>query len=196
MDFKVITDVTAEPITRAEAKLHLRIDDIGGSHADDTLVDALITAARQMAEHYTGRAFAGQTLEATLREFPEDDDYIDLPMPPVATITHVKYYDGDGTLQTLATANYALSAYGLSRRVELTYGNTWPATRDMPDAVQVRFVTGYAATGAAAGYTALPKAARQGLLLIIGHLYENRQAGDEMPMAARALLDTLKVYGR
>ena len=199
MDYKVITAVATEPVTRAEAKLHLRIDDISGSHPDDALVDALITAAREYAEHHTGLALAAQTLEAALDEFP-DCDYIDLPMPPVASITSLKYTDQDGVEQTLSTTKYALSTYGESRRIQLTYDNDWPDTRDINDAVRIRFVTGYAATGAGAGFVTLPKAARQGMLLLIGHWYEHRESvGNitaEIPMAADAVLNTIKIWGR
>ena len=68
---------------------------------------------------------------------------------PVASITSVKYTDLAGAEQTLAGSAYALSLYGDSRRLAPTFGNTWPSTRDVPDAVRVRFV---------AGYTTAPKA--------------------------------------
>lgn len=187
--FKVVTPVATEPLTTAEAKLHLRVD----TTDDDTIIAALITAAREFAEHYTGRAFAAQTLEMALPCFPEyEDDYIDLDMPPVATISSVKYTDEAGVEQTIAGSSYALSLYGDSRRLAPTFGIYWPATQDVPDAVRIRYVT---------GYTTLPKAARAGLLLLIGHLYENRQAVstlslEEIPMGARALLDTIKIWSK
>lgn len=187
--YKVITPVAVEPITTAEAKLHLRVD----VSDDDTLIAALITAAREFAEHYTGRAFAPQTLEVALDCFPVyEDDYIDLDLPPVATITSVKYTDEAGTEQTIAGSSYALSLYGDSRRLAPTYNVYWPATQAVPDAVRIRYVT---------GYTTLPKAAKAALLLLIGHLYENRQAVstlslDEIPMGARSLLDTIKIWSK
>lgn len=188
--YKVITPVAAEPVTLVEAKLHLRAD----TADDDALITGLITAAREFGEHYTGRALAPQTLEMGLDEFPYgvDCDYIDLDMPPVATISSVKYTDAAGTEQTIAGSAYALSLYGDSRRLAPTYNVDWPTTQDVPDAVRIRYVT---------GFTALPKAAKAGLLLLIGHLYENRQAVstlslDEIPVGARSLLDTIKIWGR
>jgi len=58
----------------------------------------------------------------------------------------------------------------------------------------VTFVSGY---GAAA---AVPKAIKQALLLLIGHLYENREAVttanlNELPMAVNALLYPYRVWG-
>lgn len=187
--YKVIAPVAVEPVTIEEAKLHLRVDVTD----EDTLIGALITAAREFAEHYTGRAFAPQTLEMALDCFPVyEDDYIDLDMPPVATITTVKYTDAVGVEQTIPGSSYVLSLYGESRRLTPAYNVYWPTTRDIPNAVRIRYVT---------GYTTLPKAAKAGLLLLIGHLYENRQAVstlslEEIPMGARSLLDTIKIWSK
>jgi len=52
--FKVTTAVATEPVTLTEAKSHLRV--IGTT--DDTFITALISSARDFAEHYTGRALA------------------------------------------------------------------------------------------------------------------------------------------
>jgi uncharacterized phiE125 gp8 family phage protein len=189
MAYKVITPVAAEPLTTAEAKLHLRVD----VSDDDAIIAALITAAREFAEHYTGRALAPQTLEMGVHCFPSSwRDSIDLDMPPVASVTSVKYLDAAGVEQTVPAADYTLSSYGDARCVTLDYGLYWPITQDVPDAVRIRYVT---------GYTTLPKAARAALLLVIGHLYENREAVsalklDEIPMGARALLDTIKIWSR
>ena len=44
----------AEPVTLEEARLHLRVD-----HTDeDALIGSLIIAARELAEHETGRVFS------------------------------------------------------------------------------------------------------------------------------------------
>jgi uncharacterized phiE125 gp8 family phage protein len=186
MTYKVVTAVATEPVTLAEAKLHLRVD----ASDDDDLIGALITAAREFAEHYTGRALAEQTLEMALDEFP-CVDYIDLDAPPVASVTSIKYTDTDGVEQTFSSASYSLDTYGTSRQVTLAYGVEWPDTREEPRAVRIRYVTGYATA---------PKAVKSALLLLIGHLYENRQDAtatrlESIPTGAEALLDTVKVWG-
>lgn len=185
MSFKVVTPVATEPVTLAEAKLHLRVD----AADEDTLITGLITAAREFAEHYTGRALAPQTLEMALDKFPADG--IDLDMPPVATITSVKYTDTAGVEQTVLATDYALSLYGDSRRLTLAYGKSWPSTRDIANAVRIVYVT---------GYTTAPKAVKAAILLLIGHLYENRQdvstlKAEEIPNGAKSLLNTVKVWG-
>lgn len=191
MAYKIITAVATEPVTLAEARLQVKLtaDD---STAEDALLLAWITAAREVAEQFTGRALAPQTLEMALDEFPAcEDDVISLAMPPVATITTVKYTDAAGVEQTIAASAYALSLYGDARRLAPTYGNYWPVTQDIPDAVRIRYVT---------GYTTAPKAVKAAILLMVAWLNENR--GDSMvpddiqPPAAKALLGTVKIWSR
>jgi uncharacterized phiE125 gp8 family phage protein len=190
MQLKVITAVATEPVTLAEARLHLRLTTDDGT-TEDTLISAWITAARELAEHYTGRALAAQTLEAAMDAFPAaEDDVIELPMPPVATITSVKYTDTAGVEQTIDSGDYALSLYGDARRLAPTYGNYWPSTQDIPDAVRIRYVT---------GYTTAPKAVKAAIQLMVGWFNENR--GDAMtpddiqPQAAKNLLNSVKLWG-
>lgn len=187
MQFKVITPVASEPVTLAEARLQCKIDSDDTTH--DAALTSLTTAARESAEHYTGRALAAVTLEAALDAFP-CDGHIDLPMPPVASVTSIKYTDTAGVEQTLSTSAYALSTYGDSRRVSLAYGAAWPGTQCVADAVRIRFVT---------GYTTLPKAVKAALLLHIemesplNPLTASER--ETMERARDALLNTVKIWG-
>lgn len=189
MQFKVIIPVATEPVTLAEARLQVRLTADDGTD-EDALLTAWITAARELAEQYTGRALAPQTLEGALDSFPSCAEGFGLPMPPVTAITSIKYTDTAGVEQTLATDQYTLSTYGDSRSVTPAYGVSWPSTQAIANAVRVRFVAGYAQT---------PEAVRAAILLMVAWLYENR--GDEMspddiqPPAAKALLNTVKVWG-
>lgn len=183
MSFKIVTPIATEPLLAAAAKLHCKID----TTADDSLIAVWITAAREYAEHYTGRAFAAQTLEMALPCFP--CDYIDLDLPPVASVTSIKYTDTAGVEQTVSSANYTLSAYGDSRRINRAYAYYWPITQQIANAVRIQYVT---------GYTTLPKAAYSALLLLVGYLNENRQAelAPGLVPGADSLLNTIKLWGR
>ncbi|MGO4304196.1 head-tail connector protein [Cupriavidus sp. RAF12] len=186
--YRVIAPVDAEPVTLAEAKGHIKVVDA----AEDADIAAMIATAREFAEHYTGRALASQTLEMALDEFPGSRGCIDLDMPPVASVTSIKYTDAAGVEQTVPANAYSLSLYGASRRVSPAYSVCWPITQCIADAVRIRYVT---------GYQALPKAARSAILLLVGHLYENRQTVsamklEEIPLGARSLLDTIKIWGK
>lgn len=183
--FKIITAPT-DPVTLAQARLHLRVTDT----SEDALITSLITAARQYCEHYTRRAIGAQTLEIALEEFPDDDE-IELPMSPVTAITYVKYIATDGTLTTLSSGSYSLDDYSHVSRVLLAYNTCWPLTQDVDNAVFIRYV---------AGATTTPATVIAAMKLMIGHLYENRESVvvgptvAELPMAVKSLLDTYKVW--
>ena len=69
---KIITSAAVEPLTLEEVKLHLKVE----TDADDNLITSLITAARETAEVFTGRAIASQVLEYILDCFPDSSDVI------------------------------------------------------------------------------------------------------------------------
>lgn len=179
MALKLITAPSAEPVTLAEAKTHLRVFD----NDDDALIGALIQAAREACEHEIGRALITQTWEKVLDLFPEG---IALPYPPVQSIASIKYIDGDGTLRTMDAADYYLDSHAEPAWLVPAYGATWPSTRDEPNAVRVRFVSGYGADG-----TFVPEVLRQWILLQVGHWYATREAASERVLEKTPFVDRL-----
>lgn len=186
MPLKITTPPAVEPITAAEAKLHLRVD----VSDDDALIGALITAVREHAETITQRALAQATYCLYLDEFPAA---IEVPRPPLGGITHIKYVDPSGTLTTLASTEYTVSAADEPALIVPAYGKTWPTTQSHVDVVQVTFTAGYTAE-------LLPDAARAYMLAAIGTLYANRESAaqaDRVPKNIEfldRLLDGLRVW--
>ena len=163
----LITDATSEPITTAEAKLHLRVD----SSAEDTYIDSLVKAARVYCEKYTNRSFINTTWELQIDEFPASDlDSILLLNSPVSSITSLKYIDDDGNEQTWSSANYQLDETREPARLMPVVDVSYPSTQsDTFKAVQVRYVAGYGATA-----SSVPEGLRSAMLLLIGHMYDVR----------------------
>jgi uncharacterized phiE125 gp8 family phage protein len=186
MRLNVVTPPASEPVTSTDAKLHLRVD---GS-SDDTLINALITAGRQVVETRTKRALINTTFDATYPAFPDDDRPIVLPVAPVSSIAGVSYYDYAGTLTTLATSAYRFNS-GTPASIEPSSTADWPSTEDdRTDAVIVRLVAGYGSTSAS-----VPATLRQAVLMLIGGMYENRESiqqgqGYVVNPAVAALCDT------
>ncbi len=151
------------PVTLAEAK-H-QIAELGTEH--DEYITRLIEAATDAVERETARALITQTWELTLDEF---DSPIKLPKPPYQSVTHIKYIDEDGTLQTLSASVYQLSRASQPATIELAYDQSWPSTRCEPDAVRVTYVAGY---GAAAD---VPQALRHAILLLVSQWFGYRES--------------------
>lgn len=192
----VSADPAAEPLTRAQAKAHLRIDtDITD---DDALVDALIQAAREWTENYCRRSWVRRTLQLRMDCFPE---VIRLPRGPVSAITSVKYTAQDGTLTTLDASNYQTDLYGIPPRIALVHGATWPIPQyGAINAVLVTYTAGYAPDEASPTDHAanVPAAVKAAMKLLIGHWYENRELAAERqlyeaPFAVKALLAPFEI---
>lgn len=156
----------SEPITLEEAKTHLRVEQ--DYEDDDSYITSLIAAARRYTEERTGNIFHRQTWKLALDRFP--CGAIVLRKRPVVDVNAISYIDGDGVLQTLNASLYQVDLNGFLARVAPAYGQSWPTTRCQMGAVEVSFVAG--AADPAAG---IPEYWKQGLLLLIGHYYENRE---------------------
>jgi uncharacterized phiE125 gp8 family phage protein len=161
---------SAAVLSLEEARLHLRVDAAGGSHPDDTLIQAYVKAAVDEldgADGWLGRALCTQQWRLTLDAFPAGQ--ICLPLPPLQTVDAIAYVDGDGAAQTLSPSAYRLLDWSDPARVEPIYGASWPATRGQAGAVSITFTCGF---GDAAD---VPELIRNYIRLRVGQYYENRE---------------------
>lgn len=187
MAYKLITAPSSEPVSLAEAKLHLRVD---GSD-DDARITAFISAARHLAEQKTGRAFAPQTWEIVLDEFPEA---FTLYNAPITSVTSLKYIDEAGIEQTLAAECYQLDNDSQPGYVVPAYGYSWPATRAQANAVRLRYACGHATSDADLA------ALKMWMLVAIATWYKHAAAttdnnAGELPRTyVDGLLDRYKLY--
>lgn len=170
-----LTRVTAPATTilsLAEAWLHLRLDpNDGASTPEDSLITSLIAAATSEIDGGPGwlnRALITQTWKLTLDEFPCWQ--IRLPLPPLQSVTHVKYIDANGTEQTLSSALYRVMTDGEPGYIEPIYNGSWPVTRDESGAVRITFVCGYGAA------SAVPELIKAYMKFRVGQMFEHREA--------------------
>ncbi len=177
---KLLTAPGAEPVTVGEAKLHARIDE----DADNSLVAALIVAARELCETYTARAFLTQTWQMFLDAFP-CERAIELPKAPLQSIVHVKTYSDADVATTFAASNYFVDTATRPGRLVLRTAASWPEAARAANAVEIQFTAGYGDAPAN-----LPLKIRQAVLLAVAHLYEHRgDASVELPIGVTTLLD-------
>lgn len=190
MALKLITAPAVEPVTATEFKLHNKIDIAD----DDAMVTIYNQAARQDIEHITRRAICTQTWDLYLDDWP-DGDAIEIPLPPLQSITSVKYYDDDNTEATFASTNYIVDVASDPGRIVLYGDASWPSTVLRPaNGIIIRFLAGY---GAAAD---VPTALKQAILLLGAHFYENRESvvvgkiATLLPQAVNALIWPYRVF--
>lgn len=118
-----VTEPDIEPVTLAEAKVHLREYDTLAT-AKETQISALITAAREWAEDYTGRALIDQRWRLTVGDRAVTDSVsepscacqeseakgteIYLRKSPVLAIVSFVSVAADGTETAVDAADYEL----------------------------------------------------------------------------------------
>lgn len=174
----------SEPVTLAEAKAQCRVDDSNS----DTLLTSLISAARQHVEQYTGLAIVAQTVDVRCSSWTDLDG---IPVAPIASITSLKYLDSTATEQTVSSDDYTLIGAGtLQPMIAEAYSVSWPTAYDRPDAIRLLV---------SAGYSSVPAPIKAAILLLIGHLFEHREAvteGEmsELPCGVAALLANYRVF--
>lgn len=177
MPLSVVTAPTVEPVTLAEAKAHLRL----ATDDDDTLVSAIIPAARAAIETRLRRSLLPQTwlLQRPAAEWKEA---ICLPRPPLIAVDWIKYLDESGTLQTVSANNYfVLNSFARIATIHPLPNVDWPvALADRPDAFRIQFQAGYA------NAAAVPRDIHAAILLEIEHQFE----GSEEPRR-RAAIDRM-----
>lgn len=162
--YKLITPPTTEPVTTDELKSQLRIT----GTSQNTMLASLIKAARQHAEDYLRYSIIATTWELYLDTFPVSGEPIWVQKSPLNDITSLKYYNTDGTLTTLTEDTDFVADYNsMPVRVYEAYNKTWPATRFMPNAVVLKFISGYADAAH------VPDQIKQAILMIASSLYEN-----------------------
>jgi hypothetical protein len=107
---------------------------------------------------------------------PNSTGVIDIPLPPLQSITAVQYTDFSGATQTFPTESYGVSL-GTPARIQPAYSHIWPISRPTIDSVQIIYVCGYGDTAAA-----VPDPVKSAMKLLIGTWYENRESIAQMQM--------------
>lgn len=175
----LVTPPTAEPVTLAEAKLFLRVDVTD----DDALITELIAAARKRNEEKQGRAYVTQTWDLFLDEWPEKDGPIEVPRPPLQSVTSVKYTKSGGSVVTLAATEYYVDTASEPGRVVLNVDKSWPSDElRSANGIEVRFVAGYGAA------STVPEQIKDAVKELVAHWYEHRDLGQEIPRGIDLLL--------
>lgn len=179
-----------EPVHVIEARDHLRVD----SGDDDSVIEDVISAAREHIEEAARRALVTQTWKLYLDEWPVFD-FINLPRPPLQSVTSVKYTDKDGLQTTWDSSNYLVDTASEPGRIVLAYGVSWPNVTLRPmNPIEVTFVAGYGDPDD------VPQRWRRAILLLAGHWYENREAtisgtiARTVPFAVESLINLDRIY--
>jgi len=159
---EIVTPPASEPVTLSEAKAQLSVT----SSAHDTRITSLITTARRQVERYLKRALITQTWKVYYNCFHA---VMELPYPPLQSVTHVKYYDDSGTLQTLSSDLYWEDLASEPGKIVRKYDAVYPELlAGRPNAVEIQYVAGYGDADD------VPEEIRHAILMLVTDYFDNR----------------------
>jgi uncharacterized phiE125 gp8 family phage protein len=215
LNYQLITPPAVEPVSVEQAMAHLRNFDPNNS----LLIETFISAAREICEQKMNRAIFEQTYILSLDQFNYGDwrstvpmerrnplrfsalwesMALRLPMPRLVSVTSITYLDTTGELQTLDPSTYSVDAASQPARIVPSINLTWPTTDYyIPGSVKVTYVAGSYGDGVETNNC--PKSIVAAILLLVGHLFENREATSEValksiPLGVDALLNAYRFY--
>lgn len=162
---EIVTPPEGLPVSREEAKQHLRVD----HDLDDARIDLAIDAAVRHLDGYggiLGRALMTQTWREFRPCWPGSRT-LALALAPVVSVASVTYRDSAGTVVTLAASTDYRLLSGRSSQpfLYLPDGGALPASVNEPDAIAVEYAAGY---GEAED---VPAAIRHAILIMVGDMY-------------------------
>jgi len=171
----------SEPVTVDECKAAARLDPADTSL--DGLLQLYITAARQIAEQETGRAYVAQSKTWTGEDWPAATDRLPVHAP---TAVAIQWWDGSAW-QALSTGAYAYAAAGSGFSVAPIVGGSWPTLGAVAVGPRVRIT---AAAGSATPYVDTPRCVRTFILAVVSFWVINPE------MAAASSLTQVPLFQR
>jgi len=162
--WKVTTDPIVEPVTIDEMKIYGRID----GDAEDDYLTALIKSVRAATEKYLGRALLSQSITLSMDYWPSG--MIELPRPPLISVTSVKTLDEDDVATTYDSSNYFADVVAEPGRLVIKQSGTYPTnTARIYGGYQIIFKAGYGTLA-----TDVPGGIKDGIMYWVLWCYENR----------------------
>lgn len=194
MALTVTAPPSVEPITLDQAIHQTRAT----SARERGYLQFLIEAVRDRAELATQRQMMVATYQLRLDDWP-CEGWIDVPRPPLRTVTSIQYVDTAGVLQTLPTSVYAVEAPVGPRcargRITLQYGQSWPTARAKAGAIVVEFQAGYGEAP-----DDVPPLLRKAMLRDLASCWEHREdvvtgvTTTELPRSSTSIYRSFKTH--
>ena len=166
MSLKQTVPPTSLPISLQAARDHVKVVD----NEDDADLSRYIDGARAYAETRLGRQLITATWRLKCDMFPADD-FIELPNPPLQSVTSLKYIDMAGDQQTFSSGSYSVDTDSEPGRIILNYDASWPLIRSQKQAIEITYVAGYGDDD-----SDMPAGIRNAMLLLVGHWFWQREA--------------------
>ena len=167
MNSILIAGPAVEPVTLAEMRGYLRLDDT----AEDDIVNALIRTARQSVEAASGRLLIAQSWRVALDRWP-DDRAVSLPVSPLVAVDGIRVFNAGGLPAVVSPTLYQADAASDPARILIDPAA--PAPGRMLQGIEIDVRVGY---GAAAD--TVPAPLRHAIRFLVARWFENRGDGPD-----------------
>lgn len=147
-----------EPVTYQEVKDYLRIS----NDLEQSMIEDMITGAREFAEEYCNRAFVAKTVTQYVSELEPDQTSFDLVITPVDSITSVERVDEEGN-ETALTLNSGYFVSG-SKFLTIRFTQTFSTGVVSDDSYKVVYNT----------EADCPTAVKRAIIEIAAEMFQNR----------------------
>jgi uncharacterized phiE125 gp8 family phage protein len=180
---RLVTAPTIEPVTLAEALMQCHAD----SSVEDPWFTGAIKSARIAVENFHGRANINRTYELILDKFPPMP--FELPMPPLVSVTSIKYYDVANASTSLVLTDFLIDADSNPGFIAFNDSISWPSvTLRTSSAVKIEYVAGCGATA-----STVPEEVKSAIKLHVANAYENRTGEVRIPDAFYNILRPTRI---
>lgn len=160
----LITPAAINPVTIDEAKLNLRVT----HNSEDSEIESAINDATRYIEDRLGQQLITATWRFVLDCFP---NVIEVPRPPLISVSSITYVDTAGATQTLASTEYQVDYARRPGRIMPARLKFWPSIDSSTfNPVQVNTTNGYGATA-----STVPPQAKRGIKFLVNHWYFTRE---------------------
>lgn len=177
-----------EPVPLAEAKAHLRVADT----IEDVLISSLVLTARVTIEQLANVAMITQAWTLVIDRWP-DEATVDIPLRPLQAISAVRVKNASGAGIAIPATSYLVDL--VSKPPRLIWNNAVRPVPGVPiNGIEIDLSAGFGATGAS-----VPAPLKHAILVLVAHLYENRdivELGSPQARIPEAVADLIAPFRR
>jgi uncharacterized phiE125 gp8 family phage protein len=188
MNTTILTAPTKVPITLENVKGIIGLE--SDQKQFDNIIDDLILAAVDYFQQETNTVIMKQTWYGHIEDWPLEDDYIEILLPPLKSVASIKYTTSAGTEVEWANTEYSVDINVKPGRVFLGYLKNWPTAILTPasNAIKVEFICGYD------NQDNVPQDIKVALKLLTEHWFTNRGEANTIPKAVESTIFKHKMW--
>ncbi|MGF7161280.1 putative phiE125 gp8 family phage protein [Rhodoligotrophos appendicifer] len=190
----LVTAPTVLPVTLAEVRSQLRLDE----YDEDPLLSILLDAAIERLDGWNGILGRALSQQIWRQDFDSFSECLRLPLGPVISVGSVVYRNAEGQLSTVGTSSYALLNDEAGARVFMKSGFTAPTSLAETVPISITYTAGYPVVN---DFSTVPAPLKMAILQLVGHWYQNREASVvgtsamELPLSVSSLIAPYRYIG-